>query len=83
MKRRDLLRHLEEHGCHLHREGVNNFILTYKRGADGRRLARRMPRHTPDESGQSGRCAGPPGPGARIRASTSTTRRHPKAASGR
>ena len=42
MKRRDLLRHLESHGCQLDREGANHSI--YRNPANGRCAA--VPRHT-------------------------------------
>jgi len=32
VKRRDLLRHLERHGCRLLREGANHTIMTSPRG---------------------------------------------------
>ena len=41
MKRRDLLRHLEEHGCVLHREGASHTI--YTRPESGHKEA--VPRH--------------------------------------
>jgi mRNA interferase HicA len=41
MKRRDLLRHLEGHGCRLHREGANHSI--FRNPANGRCAA--VPRH--------------------------------------
>jgi mRNA interferase HicA len=41
MKRRDLIRHLETHGCHLVREGGNHSI--YWNNANGRCVA--VPRH--------------------------------------
>jgi mRNA interferase HicA len=41
MKRRDLLRHLEEHGCTVHREGAHHSI--YRNPANGRCAA--VPRH--------------------------------------
>lgn len=42
MKRRELLRHLESHGCQLDREGANHSI--YRNAANGRCAA--VPRHT-------------------------------------
>jgi predicted RNA binding protein YcfA (HicA-like mRNA interferase family) len=42
MKRRDLVRHLETHGCRLHREGANHSI--YRHPGNGRCVA--VPRHT-------------------------------------
>ena len=42
MKRRDLVRHLETHGCHLHREGANHSI--YRNPVNGRCAA--VPRHS-------------------------------------
>lgn len=41
MKRRDLIRHLEQHGCHLDREGGNHSIY---RNPTNRRCAA-VPRH--------------------------------------
>ncbi|MEX2091635.1 MAG: type II toxin-antitoxin system HicA family toxin [Pirellulales bacterium] len=41
MKRRDLIRHLEQHGCHLDREGGNH--STYRNPTNGRCAA--VPRH--------------------------------------
>ena len=41
MKRRDLIRHLEEHGCSLHREGGSHSI--YTRPETGHKEA--VPRH--------------------------------------
>ncbi|MGH2437728.1 MAG: type II toxin-antitoxin system HicA family toxin [bacterium] len=42
MKRRDLVRHLEQHGCELLREGANHSI--YVNRAAGKSSA--VPRHT-------------------------------------
>jgi mRNA interferase HicA len=42
MKRRDLLRHLQQHGCRLDREGANHSI--YRNPANGRCTA--VPRHS-------------------------------------
>jgi len=41
MKRRDLLRHLEQHGCYLDREGGRHSI--YRNPQNGRAVA--IPRH--------------------------------------
>ncbi|MHB9050125.1 MAG: type II toxin-antitoxin system HicA family toxin [Pirellulales bacterium] len=41
MKRHDLVRHLERHGCHLDREGANHAV--YRNPANGRCAA--VPRH--------------------------------------
>lgn len=41
MKRRDLIRHLVDHGCHMRREGGDHSI--WENPANGRRTA--VPRH--------------------------------------
>lgn len=41
MKRRDLLQHLQQHGCHLRREGGEHSI--WENPANGRRAS--VPRH--------------------------------------
>ncbi|MEQ1751560.1 MAG: type II toxin-antitoxin system HicA family toxin [Prosthecobacter sp.] len=42
MKRRELIRHLEEHGCMIHREGSSHTI--YTRANSGHKEA--IPRHS-------------------------------------